>query len=378
MLVNSEQFKNKIVNDNKRYLRFTGGAHPAWLGYKDRYLFPANQPIPSFYFIRKLNSMGDMFGEQNLLAWIKSKHYQQQIKTGECTVEDMSVRMECLKEFGGRVAYKNGLIIVPINKPFSAIAKNMECSFSRLGIKNVLYWALDLDIYDSLLSAGKLAILLPGLNPLPSFETRKSAMLQQALRLKPFIIKLVLDAGFDTWVLDADVLAIKDFRDLTDSSTDLFVSYDNINHIHGSEPSASTAISFYRANDRTLKVLEEIKEELALSSHLDDEEALRRILKRTDHVNIVQPDYTPNGAPTIEGGAHDMLRVRYLNPFQFMSSHIYKNTGEMRGQKRDYYLLHIVSPEKDKSYLQAHGLWLIDSDGTECLDELPDPSPSFA
>lgn len=385
-MVNSPQFEGKIINDNKRYLRFTGGAHPSWLGYKDRHLFPPDEVVPSFFFIRKLNSLGNLFGERELIDWIHTRHFGKKayggvISSGKCTVEQMSVRKECLKEIGSTVAVKGSIVIIPVNSPYLLTAKNLACSLARLGVKNVVYWALDLDVYETLLKQDKLAILMPGLNPLPDQQSRKSRDLNNVLRSKPKLLKFVLESGLSAWILDADVVAIQDFTAIQDPTTDIFVSLD--------DQAVSTSVVYYRSNNRTLAFLNRVLYELDRSSNMDDEDALRRVMLQPAIVEVLQANQEKlypksddsNGANAIEkreasinraGG--EPVRIRYLDSFSFMSSSIFKKSPQsIPPGFKDYYTLHF-NGDKVKSTLSKKGYWFLDDEGF-CLMDLKEPPP---
>jgi hypothetical protein len=155
-----------------------GGAHPSWLGYKDRYLFPPYESNPSFFFIRKFNVMGNMFEESKLVEWIENHHYKDEWDK-QCRMELISVRPECLKRYVDQIQYKNTVIVIPINSKFPI--ENLKCALKRLEIKNVIWWALDLDMYELLLENQEMVINVPGLNPMPDLERRKSKTLIQVL-----------------------------------------------------------------------------------------------------------------------------------------------------------------------------------------------------
>lgn len=114
-MINSPQIADTLVNDNKRYIRFSAhDEHPAWLGYQDRYLFPAYEKDPSYFFIRKMNIHGNMFQEKELLSYIREKHFDNPI-IEKCSIEDASVVPQCLELFARRLAQNNEIIIIPTN-----------------------------------------------------------------------------------------------------------------------------------------------------------------------------------------------------------------------------------------------------------------------
>ena len=376
VMINSPHFQNKVINNNKRYLRFTGGAHPAWLGYKDRHLFPANEPEPSFFFIRKLNSRGKLFGEKDLISWIHQTHFKKKsygvsISPGTCTVEKMSVRSECFKEIGSTIAVKDSVTIIPVNMPYLATAKNLACSLARLGVKNVIYWALDLDVYETLLKQDKIVILLPGLNPLPDFQSSKSYLLKRVLRSKPELLKFVLESGLSAWLVDADVVAVQDFTAIQDPTTDIFVSLD--------EKTISSSVVFYRSNNRTLDFVHKMQVELDRSSGLDDEEALRRVILKTGAAEVLQANHEKlypkeDGNPRKKSGNEKLIpmktTIRFLDPFAFISS------TKIPHGFTDYYTLH-TKGENAKSVFNSKGYWYVDEEGYCLIPEFDKIIPNL-
>jgi hypothetical protein len=388
VLVNSPQFDGRIINDNRRYLRFNGGAHPTWLGYKDRHLFPPNEPSPSFFFIRKVNSLGNMFGEQKLVKWIKERHMFQgsKGKTTKCNVVQMSVRIECIQEIAGPIAFRNSLIVIPVSTPYLDFAMNLACSLKRLDITNVIYWALDLDVYETLLERAMLTILLPGLDPLEELQKSKSASLQKVLRSKPRLLEMILNAGFSVWMMDADMIALQDFRKVQDLNSDMFVSHANDDYLNGiTEPVVSSSLVYYRNNERTIRFLEEMKRQLSLSSSIDDEVALQRVLHRSDLVKLLSEDHSklfPRDDLISEdlaiGETPMRTRVRFLDPFRFATSLIFKGPAsnlKLPSGFTDFYTLH-WNGQIDKKDLVKRGIWFVDEE-LLCTIDQPEPKIEF-
>ncbi|KAI8925915.1 core-2/I-branching enzyme-domain-containing protein [Entophlyctis helioformis] len=304
VLVNSPQFADKVVNDNKRYLRFAGSdaAHPSWLGYKDRYLFPAGEPEPSFFIIRKLNVFGDFFAEGELLAWINANHMVTPAVPGPCRIEDASVRIECLKEYGSKFADNGELVLLPVNRAFLMTAANMRCSLTLAGIRNIVYWSLDLDVHETLLKKGRLSIFLAGFPSTNEAQKPRTAYFTRMMRFKPKVIKMLLDAGFHVWFMDADTIALTDFRRdvVDDRSADVFVALDNprrvVLDLERTPPAASAGIMYFRQGDPARRLVDEVLTMQAQSTLLDDQDALRKVLARRD---LVEASYTPAEPKTL-------------------------------------------------------------------------------
>jgi Nucleotide-diphospho-sugar transferase len=324
-----------------------------------------------------------MFREQELLQWIKNDHFNQfdKISKRSCTVQMMSVQSLCLKEMADDIAYKNSIIVIPVNLPFMKIAKNLVCSLSRLGIKNVMYWALDLDVYEMLLEEGKLAILMPGLNPMADIQKSKSSTLQKVLRSKPKLIEMFINAGLSVWVMDADMVALKDFRDIQDPSTNAFISYDSTDHLIGGVPLPSSSLMYFRHSNHSLKFLEKIKTELGVSSKLDDEEAMRRVITKQEGVEVLTSDHTRmyEGEEKLSEGIETTtgpVIIRYLDGLRFMSSKIFvDNPSFIPKGFEDFYTFHLHGTNVE-AVLKKHSLWFLDQEET-CNMDSPDPTPKF-
>jgi hypothetical protein len=297
-------------------LRFGGGFHPAWLGYKDRHLFPSHEPDPSFYFIRKFNLFGTKLQEPKLIEYIKTELFVDK-EPEKCTIELMSVRKECMNEMLREHLKTSEVVMVPVNLPFLNTAKNLECSLQKLGYNDVIYWALDLDAYEYYLDLGKLVIFLPGLDPLSSVNPPKTQFLKEILRWKPKAIKMVVESGIDCWFLDADVIALKPFQKIKDSA-DVFFGMKDYGLPSG-------GIMFFRSTENSIKILDFYQNEMVLSSQLDDEDALARLVKKQNLVYVLNPSedlYKPSvnsaGVPAI----------RLLSSELFLSTGVYDRSKD--------------------------------------------------
>lgn len=362
------EFKGKIINSNKRYLRFTNGAHPSWLGYKDRHLFPPFELEPSFFFIRKLNSLGDIFQEQKLISWIQDYHFNETDEVKICTIEMMSVRIDCLKEFADEIAFKGSVIIIPVNMPYITIANNLVCSLNLLGMKNIVYWALDLEVYEMLLQKGELVILLPGLNPIPDLLPSKSEALQNVLRSKPVLIEMILKAGLSVWMIDADMVVLKDFRNILEPRTDVFISDESGSTVRGGVKAvASSSLMYFRANDRTLKLIGIIRQILLFSCKMDDEIAFRSVIEQSELVSLFPANhsstYSHTGEPSKLLSSQDHhIHVRYFDSLRFISSKVFIDQFELIPFGfNDYYSIHFHGTST-KSLLEKHHKWFLNEE----------------
>jgi hypothetical protein len=160
-LVNSKKQKSLLKADKKRYVRSSGNGKLEWIGWKDRHIFPPGSSDPAYLFFMPFNVLGDFFGETKLLEWVKTNHFQMK-KNAPCLREQLGFRDECLRELGSTVSESDDLIMIPVNKEFLPIAENLRCSLLRLGISNIMFWALDIEAHDTLVQAGHLSFFIPG------------------------------------------------------------------------------------------------------------------------------------------------------------------------------------------------------------------------
>ena len=338
-------------------MRFSGSAHPSWLGFQDRHLFPPFEDDPSYFFIRKFNSVGNNFEEKKLINWIEKYHYDEG-PPPECNIQMMSVRKECLKQIGSEIAYKNQIIVIPVNVPFWNYAQNLQCSLLKLGIKNVVYWALDLEIYETLLNAGSMTIYLPGVDPSPLLILPNSPDLNNIMRAKTKVIKMFMDAGFDLWFLDSDTVVLKDFRDVVPGIADVLVALDNIDYLKKGPEAAkpSTGIMFFKNSKGGQTILKLYIESLQLAMLLDDQNGLSRILTKADAIKTLMPEEVPKNPIKIPV-------VQYLNPFSFINSNVFiSNPQAIPSGFKNYYIFHTKSKRDHVDTLQSLGYWFLDDE----------------
>ncbi|KAJ3032967.1 hypothetical protein HDV00_006876, partial [Rhizophlyctis rosea] len=158
VLLNSLKFKDTVINDSKRYLRWPhfGSPHPAWLGLTDRIHFPPQPPpltlhpslanatnitivpshtvktpppyqTPPHFFARKINAVGDNGPnnprkEKALLEWIRVNLLDfEEGKTGCDARGDMAGwRDGCLEDL--LVRETMGGEMTPLEKPLKPSA----------------------------------------------------------------------------------------------------------------------------------------------------------------------------------------------------------------------------------------------------------------
>jgi hypothetical protein len=143
-------------------VRTSGTGKLEWIGWKDRHIFPPGAADPSYLFFRPFNVLGDFFGETKLLEWIRTNHLEMK-KGSPCYREQLGFRDECLRELALSVSDSSDIILVPVNKEFLKLGDNLRCSLLRIGLSNVMYWALDIEAHDALVEGGHLSYFIPGI-----------------------------------------------------------------------------------------------------------------------------------------------------------------------------------------------------------------------
>jgi hypothetical protein len=129
--MNSVGIQNDVNMDSLRYSRDDNRL----IGYQDRYLFSLNSMQQRFLFMRPFDSNGTLNGEAKLLLWMKKKHE----KLIDICEKQVLLDNYCLKSFLNRISFEDQLILIPIvSQNTISLAKNLECSFSRLGYTNVI------------------------------------------------------------------------------------------------------------------------------------------------------------------------------------------------------------------------------------------------
>lgn len=370
--MNSPVMRDTVVNDNKRYLRFSRShAHPTWLGFQDRYLFPAYEPEPSFFFIRKLNILGGLYEEKKLIEWIQTHHFNSPLHT-ECTLDDASVVASCLKLYTDKVAKDGEIIVIPTNKGFINTANNLVCSLNHFGIKHIIYWALDHATHDSLLKQGHVSILFPGFPTEEDSVLANDKFFTKMMRYKPRLLRMLLKAGHSVWYLDADAIALSDFTTVVRNDTDanVFVS------LHGIKP--ATSVMYFRQSTDAVEFVERMELGLKISGSYDDEKALRWMMRDTAHIEFITP-YNTSALPLknnthipdfpIEKRQLSVIKVKALDPDLFPSD-LFVDNVPVSATIGIPLLIHSPDLTNVEVVLQEWGLWYMSSGECKWTDSV--------
>lgn len=163
------------------------------------------------------------------------------------------------------------------------MTKNIMCSLTRMGLRNIVFWALDNVIHNEFLKVGKLSIFLPGFPLSYAKVTPKEEQFRHMMRLKPKVMAMFLNAGLDVWYMDADVVALdKLFGEVSkDTSSDVFFGLVKENDVM--QPSAS--MMFLRNSHESKSFVQLLRETMDMTTSITDQQALRRVLKNRSKTN---------------------------------------------------------------------------------------------
>lgn len=138
-LMNSAAIQDHVIMDSLRYCR----DDKKLIGYGDRRLFPLDEKIPRYLFMRPFDSNGKWHEEKELISWLKKNREGVDVCEKQVVMDN-----DCLKAFLDRISFEDHIILIPIIAPkYSSLAKNLECSLNRLGYTNVVMWTFEQKIH---------------------------------------------------------------------------------------------------------------------------------------------------------------------------------------------------------------------------------------
>jgi hypothetical protein len=340
VLLNS-QFRSKVVNDNHRYVRIKG-AHPDWLGYKDRFYFPPNPQSPVF-FIRKLKIDGNVFQEEKLLDWIQENQKRNGTVNG-CSMMDASGDSRCLGQWirNRTTTHSSSVIVIPVNEGFLELVQNLECSLSQLGLKSrIVFWALDIATHEYMIRTTRISIFLPQKQEMTGLHRHDSQPLVAMMKLKPTLIEFVMNAGVDVWFLDGDSVVFKDFTGMVvDEGVDVLVGLASGHYTMGN--SLSTSTLFFRNTVGSRSILRMWNNVISSSGTLDESMALKKVLGK---IHVLEPGRNRTVTSSDENGV-----------VQYLDGELFTTAGQGR-YHRDVFVVHVQSNTVDT--LKSKQLWFM-------------------
>eukprot|EP00842_Homolaphlyctis_polyrhiza_P001241 jgi/Hompol1/2117/HPOL_002833-RA len=299
VLVNSEYLSNLLMADKKRYVRSPSDiSSPSWIGWSDRHIFRPTygQEDPEFLFLRPFNALGDFFGETKLLEWIRNNHLNVD-SDQPCYRDQLGYRDRCLREVVSTVTDHDEIVVIPVNRAYLRLTDNLRCSLLHAGMRNILFWAFDIQTHDQLIEAGYLSIYIPSAKGSPHRYEHNSDDFTKIMRNKPVIIRRLLSAGFHVIFLDADTIVTGDFRTCIRSymrdphAADIAIAIDETEVVEPTDrvkiiPNANAGIMYVRNTPRSKALFEEVIRRQQFDVKLDDQEALREIFAQPRRVMI--------------------------------------------------------------------------------------------
>lgn len=367
-MINSPELSHSLINQNKRYIRFSKWAsHPSWLGWTDHSLFPPGEEIPSFFYIRKFNVLGNVFQEEKLMDWIGEFHYNNATKN--CTIEDISVNKFCLRALASSITNDNHIIIAPVNRPYLVAAANLGCSLKSLEKNNIIFWSLDLSIHQALLSVGRLTIFLPGFPNIADKFQPGDQSYYSLLRYKPIIMRYILEAGFDLTFIDTDSIITSDFFGFLPRNVDIFFSGAYLKKDHDKLEISSSFIHF-RTNNQTINFIKDLETAIEFYPSKSLEWIIAGLVQ---HVNVHGPDGFGIVFPDFSRALHFSNHSNYLKDLSIgildPKNHIDWQSDLFSNQEANFENVRLIRYGKSKivqSILKNAGLWYV-SDSGKCF-----------
>jgi hypothetical protein len=186
--VNTPQFKDKIIPNCRRYLKFAGGWHPLWIEWENRFdILVGASAEEGYFFARKMNSTVQV----RLRNFLDEKLFRLEDST-PCKMEDIGYREKCFKEILKNAASKspdNSLILIPVNIAQFEIALNLYCSLKRLGMHvYTLFMSFDSDVHEKFITRKILSYYNPmKIWGVPALQPWHQGSFSKMMRQKPIV-----------------------------------------------------------------------------------------------------------------------------------------------------------------------------------------------
>lgn len=381
-------------------------------------MFPPGSSDPPFFFFRPFNMYGTYFGENKLLAWVKENHLDRSV-VKSCLAEELGTRDECIRELAADTAVNNAIILIPVWSKFMDIVANLRCSLTRQGIKNVVFWSFEAAVHKQIMSEGLLSYYNPEyeVSPPPKLFHRQDPQFSKIMRHKPTILLKLLNAGYDTWYLDADVVALRDFRlraldyIVSPFNADVILTVSESKLITPTKalvkpPGPDSGIMFFKSTEKSKVFLEDIEQRIANSVNLNEEEALSQAVAQASGViwtgigtkarAIIYPD-GKNGAKVeeeqdvVENPVHgpdfmnglvdffnfyssknsnDNVRIHFFDQLEFVNAKIFFKSPALIPEKfAGHRLVHANEESDPGKSLRERNLWFLD-ENLVCLKDM--------
>jgi hypothetical protein len=235
--VNTPRFKDKIIPNCRRFLRFEGGWHPIWLEWENRFdILVGASADEGYFFVRKMNSAE----QPRLLEFLDEKLFSLEDST-PCKLEDIGFRERCFKEILTEAASNspdNSLILIPVNNAQIENAMNLYCSLKRQGMhRYTLFMSFDYYVHSKLVERKILSYYNPvKIWGVPEYQPWHRGSFSRMMRQKPIMWylhvltlynrRMLIDIGVSFWQFDADTVVIQNFNGVLDPEVDVHLSID--------------------------------------------------------------------------------------------------------------------------------------------------------
>jgi hypothetical protein len=402
-LANSPTQRYRLFQDNKRYSKdFSSG----WITWDDRESFPPGSSDPAFLFFRPFNALGKFYQEDKMLSWVEENHLNRS-SVSTCLPSELGQRDECIREIVSEVAIDNTVVIVPVGISFLPLANNLRCSLQRVGIENIVHWALDKEAHLLLIERDYISFYNPEIQEgIPE----KDAMLRKVFRAKPKVLLKILSAGYNIWYLDADTVVNRDFRSKSPHyrdapfQADIVLSVGESISIKPTEkvvtpPMTNSAVMYIQNSQRSRKFFADLQDRLNLNPSMDDTTSLNMAVADKRQVlwtgigdrarTIVYPDeWEPKKeekakdpgpkVPRSKGligafenflsysspGDDQPVRLHFFDPLEFVSGHIYfQNPTLIPEGYSGFYVIHADGEKTPIRSFKDNNIWYLDSKG---------------
>ncbi|KAJ3275516.1 hypothetical protein HDV01_000343 [Terramyces sp. JEL0728] len=394
-LVNDANQKKLLVPDKKRFVRLWGDY--LWVGWQDKHLFPTGTKNPQYLFFRPFNALGDFFGETKLVDWVKDNHLNMNsnTNTAACRIEHLGYRDECIYEIVSQLD-KVEIILVPVNRPFFDTAMNLRCSLERFGIKNVLFWSLDIETHEKITEEGKLSFYVAEDDDIPDRKYAGEPGFNRLLKKKPYVIRKLISSGFNVWYLDADTVVLRDFRIRAKEytklySSDMILSIGDSNYVQSTEsletpPSVNAGIMYFTNSLVVQKFLDKIISKLSSQPEFSDQQAIQSAIETSNIIYTgigVKPKHSeyPEAVSnaTIQqrdakaekpGLLYNMfsftkdskVRVHFFDHLEFINGPYYNSITELPSPS-PFRIIHFSGVKNPEAEIKNKQLWLLNERG---------------
>ncbi|KAJ3397427.1 Beta-1,3-galactosyl-O-glycosyl-glycoprotein beta-1,6-N-acetylglucosaminyltransferase 4 [Lobulomyces angularis] len=388
--VNSPMFKDKVISNSRRYIKFEGGWHPIWITWETRYDFLiGDNPDDGYFFIRKINSSM----EPLLLGWLDSKLFNLTPET-PCRKDDIGYREKCFKEILQDAAAKspdNAIILIPVNRGQINAALNLYCSLVRQKMHTqTLFLSFDAEAHIKLVEKGLLSYFNPTkIKGVADAQSWHKGSFSRMMRQKPIMWRMLMDIGVNFWQFDADTVIIKDFRPFINENVDIHLAIDekdNLDFVLNNKPipNTCTGMMYFKNSVGTRIFINKIQEKLNRVSWMEDQEAINSILRTEifsqkptiilDNFKIpssFKTNQNINNNSNVNQLTDDGLPkpvIGFLGQMEFISGHYFFNREDWELQQ--YHdaitIIHGNGREDKESAFRPRGLWLLRNGNTQC------------